>query len=147
MTPLEAAIQQQPQQPDQPDQPNTLGIRELTEADTPELQNALPAMEVKNWNPEDPNATINAVYDSSGTIAFVRFSKTLRLSCGWVDTSDSPRTASVIIPTINNMIFRAKEAGFSELIIEVRNPVMRDFLAEKFKFTSRGKDLSLSLSL
>src|SRR5208282_5675163 len=106
-------------------------IRPFDKTDIPVLQAAIDRdtfhpgeWSVKHFydDPEDPNALnipkeVATMSDSKGPIAFVRYTKSLRISCIWADEKDVHRNARAIIIGIRDAIKKAGASGYSEIII------------------------------
>ena len=101
-------------------------IREFTQDDVLALQKAIDAdtFHPGEWriehfyNPKtDPETYTPAfvttvIEDQHGPIAFVRFTKTLRISCMWNDAQDVQRNARAIIHGIRDAVQQARASGF-----------------------------------
>lgn len=70
----------------------------------------------------------HVIEDEKGPIAFVRFTKTLRISCVWNDGEDFSRNARAIIFGIRKAVERARASGFTEIIITTSHPKLAEFL-------------------
>jgi hypothetical protein len=133
--------------------------RKFTEADVLALQNAVdrdthnPAWKVKDfYNPSpDPEegyvapVQCSIISDDERPIAFVRYTKTLRISCIWNDESDTRQNARAIIFGINDAVQKARTSGFSEIIITTSNPQLANFFTKMLKMTKSGDEYVLAV--
>lgn len=110
--------------------------RAMTEQDFSALQAAITrdAFHQGEWKvsdfihtPESPKMC-TVIEDSQGPIAFVRYTKTLRVSCVWNDAVDNHRNARAIIFGILDTVKQARANGFTEVVIEATNESLKHFL-------------------
>lgn len=113
-----------------------LNIRNLTSDDIASLQAAISrdTFHPGEWEaqhffsqPGQPVAS-SVIEDGEGPIAYVRFTKTLRVSCVWNDCEDFSRNARAIIFGIKQAVDRARASGFTEIIIKTSHPKLAEFL-------------------
>ena len=134
-------------------------IRGFTQEDVPALQKAIDADTFHpdewrvehfynpNLDPETytPALVTTVIEDQHGPIAFVRFTKTLRISCMWNDAQDVRRNARAIIHGIRDAVQQARASGFSEIIITSSHPKLATFLERIMKMTKSGDEYLLSV--
>lgn len=92
-----------------------------------------------------PAVHSQVIENKNGPIAFVRFTKTLRISCVWNDTEDTSRNAKAVIFGITEAVKQARGSGFSEVVINSKYQKLSDFLVNVMKMTKRGDDHLLLL--
>lgn len=133
--------------------------RLFKEEDVTALQNAIdrdnhdPAWKVKDfWNPTpDPEegyvapVTTTIIQSGDYPIAFVRFTKTLRISCVWNDSADTRHNARAIIHGISDAVQKARASGFSEIIITTSHPQLATFFEKIMKMTKCGDEYVLAV--
>jgi hypothetical protein len=106
-------------------------IRKFTTDDVPALQKAINADQFHpgEWQVDHftPPVTTNVIEDQHGPIAFVRYTKALRISCVWNDASDTGRNARAIIQGLRDAVERARASGFSEIIITTESEKLATF--------------------
>lgn|ERR1017187_2914474 len=109
--------------------------RAMTEQDYPALQAAVDrdTFHLGEWKvsdfihtPESPKMS-TVIEDAQGPIAFVCFTKTLRISCIWNDENDIHRNARAIIFGVHDAAERARSSGFSELVITTESEKLASF--------------------
>jgi hypothetical protein len=127
--------------------------RALTEQDHPALQAAIDrdTFHPGEWKvsdfihtPESPRVS-TVIEDSKGPIAFVRFTKTLRICCVWADGCDTCRNARAIIFGIRDAVQMARANGFTEIIIQSDHEKLATFLTEVLKMTKSGSEFLLAV--
>ena len=91
-----------------------------------------------------PNAQPEVIEDGQGPISYVLFTKTLRISCVWATYDTPSRNAKAVILGIQDAVVKAKQSGFTEIVIESEHWPLR-LLLRKIGFISKGRDLVLSL--
>lgn len=116
--------------------------RAMTENDFPALQAAITrdTFHPGEWAVEDfihdPQSEdsrkrvpkmCTVIEDSQGPIAFVRFMKSLRISCVWNDEKDVHRNARAIVFGVRDAVRLARENGFSELVITTESEKLAQF--------------------
>lgn len=126
-------------------------IRDFTSDDVPALSRAIDSdnfhpgeWRVENFTPQ-PGVDTNVIEDQTGPIAFVRFTKTLRISCIWNDGKDTRRNASAIIQGIQDAIRRARVSGFSEIVIQTKHPRLASFLEQIMGMTKSDGEYLLAV--
>ncbi len=95
-------------------------LREFDQADIPALEAAIAKdtyhpgeWKVRHFVPEpgDAPVMVSVIEDSQGPITFVRYTKTLRISCVWNDAADTSSNARAIIEKVMKMTKKASEFG------------------------------------
>ena len=136
-----------------------MDIREFAAEDVPALQEAIDSDKFHpgEWKVEhfynpvpDPNVyrapvSTNVIEDQYGPIAFVRYTKTLRISCVWYDGDDISRNARAIIQGIRDAVTKARACGFSEVIITTSHPKLATFFEDVIKMTKSGDEYVLAV--
>jgi hypothetical protein len=136
-----------------------IGMRPFLESDIPELQAAIDkdTFHPGEWkvehfyNPEPAEDKYQApvsshvIQDDKGPIAFVRFTKTLRISVVWNDGTDNSRNARAVILGIREAVIKARASGFSEIIITTNHPRLSMFLEKVIKMTKSGDEFLLAV--
>ena len=94
-------------------------------------------------DPNDPDALkipkeVTTMSDSKGPIAFVRYTKSLRISCTWSDEKDVHRNAKSIIFGIRDAVDRARASGFTEIIIRSDSEKLSTFLTRVLRMDKQG---------
>lgn len=134
-------------------------IRDITADDLTALQQAIDRdrFHPGEWEPEhfytqppeegvyQPAVHSQVIENKNGPIAYVRFTKTLRISCVWNDADDTSRNAKAIIFGIRKAVEQARDSGFSEVVINSTHEKLSDFLVNVMKMTKRGDDHLLLL--
>lgn len=92
----------------------------------------------------DPDALkipkeVTTMSDQHGPIAFVRYTKSLRISCVWNDETDNHRNGRAIINGILDAITKARMSGFTEIIITTESEKLATFF-EKILKMKRSRD-------
>ena len=127
-------------------------IRPFEPTDIPALQAAIDRdtfhpgeWSVKHFydDPNDPDALkipkeVTTMSDSQGPIAFVRYTKSLRISCTWSDEKDVHRNAKSIIFGIRDAVDRARASGFTEIIIRSDSEKLSTFLTRVLRMDKQG---------
>lgn len=136
-----------------------INIREFTAEDVPALQKAIDGdtfhsgeWQVKHFydsNPDpaeyQPLTTVTVIEDQHGPISFVRYTKTLRISCVWNDGAETGRNARAIIFGINDAVKKARASGFSEIIITTTHPKLAEFFDKVLKMSKSGDEYLLAV--
>lgn len=127
-------------------------LREFNEADIPALEAAIAKdtfhpgeWKVRHFVPEPGDAPVNVsvIEDSQGPITFVRYTKTLRISCVWNDAADTSRNARAIIFGIRDAAQKAQASGFTEIIITTESDKLATFFEKVMKMTKRASEFVL----
>ena len=127
--------------------------RPMTEQDYPALQAAIDRdiFHPGEWKvehfihtPESPKVS-TVIEDSKGPIAFVRFTKTLRICCVWNDETDNSRNARAVIFGVHDAVAMARANGFTEIIIQSDHEKLATFLTEVLKMTKSGSEFLLAV--
>lgn len=98
----------------------------------------------KNTEPEffTQLGTVCKVYeDELGPICFVRGTKALRLDIQYVDNDDKKRNISAMLEGFDNLAAKAKENGFTEIIFNSNNPLLKKFCVKAFGFAESNGEL------
>lgn len=128
-------------------------IRELTSDDIVALKVAIRRDEFHpgEWGvqhffsqPKCPVAS-SVIEDDQGPVAFVRFTKTLRISCVWNDGADHSRNARAIMFGIRQAIERARASGFSEIVIQTKHPKLAEFLTRVIGMNESGGEYVIAV--
>lgn len=95
-------------------------------------------------DPADPDALnipkeVATMSDSRGPIAFVRYTKSLRISCVWNDETDNHRNGRAVLNGLFDAVQKAKASGFTEIIITTESEKLATFF-EKIMKMKRSKD-------
>ena len=123
-------------------------IRKLEDTDIPALQKAIDAdtFHPGEWKVNHfTSTTTNVIEDSHGPIAFVRYTKTLRISCVWSDGADTSRNARAIIQGINDAVQKARASGFTEIIITTTHDKLAAFFEKILGMTKSGDEYILAV--
>lgn len=134
-------------------------IRPFTVADIPALQTAIDkdTFHPGEWSvrhfyddPADKDALnipkeVSVISDQHGPIAFVRYTKSLRISCVWNDATDVHRNGRAIVNGILDAVKRARASGFTELIITTESDKLADFFKKILKMENTGKEFLLQV--
>ncbi len=120
-----------------------INIRKYSEEDKPALQRAIDrdAFHPGEWSPEhfeQPNVVSQVIEDQTGPIAFVLFTKTLRISCVWNDGADVHRNAKAIIFGIRDAVEKAKASGYTEVVVETDHEKLAEFFIRVMKMRQSG---------
>jgi len=128
-------------------------IRPFSETDIPALQAAIDRdkfhpgeWSVKHFydDPADPDALkipkeVATMSDSKGPIAFVRYTKSLRISCVWNDETDNHRNGRAVLNGILDAIKKARASGFTEIVIRSESEKLATFF-ERIMKMKRSRD-------
>ncbi len=129
-------------------------IRDLTIGDLPALQAAIDAdtFHPGEWKVDHflaaegkPPCVANVIEDRDGPIAFVRYTKTLRISCVWNDGAATAKNARAIIQGIQDAIQKARASGFTEIIITTKHPKLASFLIRIMGMTQSDGEYVLAV--
>lgn len=127
-----------------------MNIRPLTSEDLPAVQAAI---DVDPYHPgewsvghfTDPQTFSNVIEDSRGPAVFVRFTKTLRISCIWAEPDNMGRNARAVIAGLRDAIEQGIKSGYKEIVISTTHPPLAGFL-KKFGFTQHDSEYILQLT-
>jgi len=128
-------------------------IRPFSETDIPALRAAIDRgtshpgeWSVKHFydDPEDPDALkipkeVVTISDSKGPIAFVRYTKSLRISCMWNDETDNHRNGRAVLNGILDAVNKARANGYTEIIIATESEKLATFFERILKM-KRSRD-------
>lgn len=123
-------------------------IRKMDASDIPALQAAIDrdTFHPGEWKVEhftQPTASVEVIEDSQGPIAFVRFTKSLRISCVWNDETDKHRNGRAILRGILDAANKARESGFTEIIITTESEQLATFFEKVLKMTKSNCEFVL----
>ncbi len=123
-------------------------IRPMAASDIPALQQAIDrdTFHPGEWKVEhftQPTASVEVIEDSQGPIAFVRFTKSLRISCVWNDETDNHRNGKAILRGILDAIQKARESGFTEIIITTESDKLATFFEKVLKMKKSNCEYTL----
>ncbi len=127
-------------------------IRPFEKTDIPALQAAIDRdtfhpgeWSVKHFynDPNDPDALkipkeVATMSDSRGPIAFVRYTKSLRISCVWNDETDNHRNGRAVLIGILDAVNKARASGFTEIIIRSDSDKLSTFLTKVLRMDKQG---------
>lgn len=86
--------------------------------------------------------TICKVYeDEEGPILFVRGARALRLDIQYVDNTDSKRNMRAMLEGFDKLAAKAADNGFTEIIFNTNNPMLKRFCTKRFGFVESGSEL------
>lgn len=127
-----------------------MNIRPMTNDDLPALQTAIDKDtfhpgEWKTAHFTDPQAMPEVIEDKKGPAVFVRFTKTLRISCVWAEPENMGRNARSVIAGLRHAIEEGIKSGYKELVITTAHPPLAEFL-KKFGFVQHDTEYFLSLT-
>lgn len=88
-----------------------------------------------------PRTATTTFGDDDGPLILVRGSKSLRLNFAIPILPDMRRAALLLIGAISRVIERARENGFTELLIECEDSQLRHIAVKDFGFTEFGDGL------
>lgn len=94
---------------------------------------------------KQPTALVQVIEDTQGAIAFVRYTKTLRISCVWADADSRNRNGRAAVLGIKDAVDKAKNSGFTEVIITTNHPPLARFFTTVLKMKHRGDEYLLEL--
>jgi len=88
------------------------------------------------------NDTVCSVYsDDTGPILFARSAKALRVDIQFVDNNDRKRNFHAMLGGFAELVNRAKQSGFTEVIFNTDNPALKAFCVKAFGFSESGNEL------
>jgi hypothetical protein len=88
----------------------------------------------------------SVIEDEKGPITFIRVTKSLRVCCAWCDEKDSQRNARAVIFGITEIVKKARESGFTEVIIHTDGERLGRFLNRVMKMEKRENEFVLDLT-
>ena len=98
----------------------------------------------KDTNPEffvAPGTMCKVYSDESGIILFARGSKALRLDLQFVSNEDKRRNLKAMLGGFSELVNRAKENGFAEVIFNTSNESLKKFCIKAFGFVESAGEL------
>jgi hypothetical protein len=127
-----------------------MDIRPFSENDYPALHDAISrdAIHPGEWKVEhftQPNVVSQVIEDDRGPIVFVRFTKSLRISCVWNDAEDIHRNARAIILGLKDAVDKARASGYIEIIITTESDKLARFFENVMKMTKSGAEYVLPI--
>lgn len=129
-------------------------LRDFKDSDIPVLQSAIDKdthhpgeWKVRHFVPEQGDAPVmtSVIEDSHGPITFVRYTKTLRISCVWNDAEDASRNARAIIFGIRDAVEKARASGFTEIIITTESDKLAAFFEKVMGMTKKSSEYVLTV--
>jgi hypothetical protein len=134
-------------------------IRPFSETDIPSLQAAIDRDTIHpgEWSvrhfyddPEDPDALnipkeVTTMSDQHGPIAFVRYTKSLRISCIWDDEKDVHRNARAIVAGILDAVQKARASGFTEIVIQTQSEKLAIFFEKVLRMKRSREEFLLQV--
>lgn len=86
--------------------------------------------------------TVCKVYeDEQGPICFVRGAKALRLDIQYVDNNDRRRNMAAMLGGFEELAASARENGFTEIIFQSNNPLLKAFCVKRLGFVESDGEL------
>ena len=86
--------------------------------------------------------TVCKVYeDELGPICFVRGTKALRLDIQYVDNNDRKRNMAAMLEGFDALAAKARENGFTEIIFQSNNRMLKRFCVKAFGFVESDGEL------
>lgn len=86
--------------------------------------------------------TLTKVYvDEQGPVLFARVSAALRLDLQFMDNYDAKRNIRVMMEGFPLLVAKAKENGYSEIIFNTSNDLLRRFCIKRFGFVDSSGEL------
>lgn len=86
--------------------------------------------------------TVTKVYeDDDGPICFVRGAKALRLDIQFMSNSNTRRNIKVMLESFEALAEKARNNGFTEVIFNTDNDLLRRFCAKRFGFVDSAGEL------
>jgi hypothetical protein len=129
-----------------------LKIRKFEEDDILPLQSAIDAdtfhpgeWSIEHFTGDSTPKEVQVIEDQKGPISFVRYTKTLRISCVWADGTDKSRNARAIIQGLRDAVEKARASGFTEVIIKTSYPELANFFVKVMKMKHSGDEYLLAL--
>ena len=129
-----------------------IGVRPFNTDDIPALSDAIGRdtfhpgeWKVEHFTSSNSPQEVSVIEDSRGPITFVRYTKTLRISCVWNDECDASRNAKAIIFGIKDAVEKARESGFSEIIITTDSDKLAVFFEKVLKMHRSGSEYTLQV--
>lgn len=93
----------------------------------------------------DVRVTTNVYSDEKGPILFVRHAKALRIDMCFSDNNDHKRNAAAMKFGWGDLVQRAKESGFTEIICSTNSPMLKKFGEDVFGFKEVQVDGEVAL--
>lgn len=86
--------------------------------------------------------TITSVYlDELGPVIYARGAKTLRLDLHFTNNADARRNLKVMLDKFPDLVYTAKENGFSEVMFNSVSPLLRKFCIKRLGFAEAPNEL------
>jgi hypothetical protein len=79
--------------------------------------------------------------DKQGPILFVRGAKAIRLDIQFADNNDHKRNMTAMLEGFDGLAKKCKEQGFSEVIFNTNNPMLKKFCVKRFGFVESEGEL------
>lgn len=88
---------------------------------------------------------VKVISDQHSPIAFVRYTKTLRICAVWADGRDRQRNSRAVIQGIRDAITNGRASGFTEIIIQTDYEPLAQFFTQVMKMTQHGDQFTLAI--
>lgn len=92
-----------------------------------------------------PGTVASVFGDDEGPVLFVRGSKTLRLELALSLDAGDERKAKVLVEGLARVAEKARQHGFTELVMNCDIPSLREVAIGTFGFVASGNDLTKAL--
>lgn len=89
----------------------------------------------------EPGTVCKVYEDEKGPILFARGAKALRLDIQYVDNNDTRRNMTAMLEGFDRLAAKAAENGFTEVIFNTNNPLLRRFCIKRFGFVDSCGEL------
>jgi len=90
---------------------------------------------------KQPGTLCKVYEDEIGPICFVRGTKALRLDIQYVSNSDRKRNMKAMLEGFDKLAAKAKENGFTEIVFNTSNDLLRAFCIRRFGFEESQGEL------
>lgn len=112
--------------------------RLLTESDLPILAKSLQGDQFHVGTDVDfftaPGSVCKVYEDEQGPVCFVRGTKALRLDIQYLDNNDRKRNMKVMLEGFGKLAQMAKDNGFTEIVFQTNNDLLKKFCIKAFGF-------------
>ena len=88
---------------------------------------------------------VNVVEDDRGPVGFVRYTKTLRVSCVWCDADNAMRNARALVLFFRDTVDQARANGFTEIVTQTKHPKLAKFLTRIIGMSEHGDQYFLGV--
>jgi len=89
----------------------------------------------------NPGSICKVYEDELGPICFVRGTKALRLDIQYVSNLDKKRNMKAMLEGFDKLAAKAKENGFTEIVFNTNNDLLRAFCTKRFGFEESQGEL------